>query len=182
MTCRRQIILAGLIIAATALGAYFGIAYRSSAVPGTQIPETAIAQLFATRLNDSDGKPQSISQWRGKTLVVNFWATWCPPCREEMPAFSRLQAKYAGDGVQFVGIALDTPENVAAFRKQVSVSYPLLLAESEGMELTQQLGNSHLALPYSLVLGPDEKVRLLRLGKLPEQELEELLKKITHVR
>ena len=182
MTRRRQVILASLVIAATVLGAYFGITYRGSVAPDTQIPETAIAQLFATRLNDSDGKPQSISQWRGKALVVNFWATWCPPCREEMPAFSRLQARYATSGVQFVGIALDTPENVAAFRKQVQVSYPLLLAESEGMELTQQLGNSHLALPYSVVLGPDEKVRLLRLGKLPEQELEELLRKITRLK
>lgn len=177
MTYRWRI-LAGIVIAATALGAYFGIALRGSNVADAPIPEKAIAQLFATRLNDSDGRPQSISQWRGKTLVVNFWATWCPPCREEMPAFSRLQARYAVSGIQFVGIALDTPENVAAYRKQVPVSYPLLLAESEGMELTQQLGNSRLALPYTLVLGPDEKVSLVRLGKLPEQELDELLGKI----
>ena len=123
----------------------------------------------------------SLNQFQGKPVVLNFWATWCPPCREEMPAFSRLQTKYAANGVEFVGIALDTPDNVIAFLKQIPVSYPLLLAESEGMELTQQLGNSRLALPYTVVLGPNEKPLLIRLGKVPEQELDDLLGKITHL-
>src|SRR5664279_1771691 len=116
-----RLAMAGVVIASMALGIYLGTASREPLA--TQIPEAAIRQLFATRLNDSDGKPQTISQWRGKTLVINFWATWCPPCREEMPAFSRLQTKYAANGVEFVGIALDTPDNVIAFLKQVPVSY-----------------------------------------------------------
>jgi thiol-disulfide isomerase/thioredoxin len=179
MRRRWRFALAGVVIASMALGIYLRTASREPLA--TQIPEAAIRQLFATRLNDSNGKPQPILQWRGKTLVINFWATWCPPCREEMPAFSRLQTKYAANGVEFVGIALDTPDNVIAFLKQIPVSYPLLLAESEGMELTQQLGNSRLALPYTVVLGPNEKPRLIRLGKVPEQELDDLLGKITHL-
>ena len=179
MTRRWWPTLAGLIIAATALGAYVGSSHRMAMVPDTSISQAAIAQLFATRLNDSNGKPQPLAQWQGRTLVVNFWATWCPPCREEMPAFSRLQTKYATNGVQFVGIALDTQENVAAFVKQIQVSYPLLMGEAEGMELTQQLGNSRLALPYTLVLDSAAKERLVRLGKLPEPELDDLLGKIT---
>jgi len=180
MKRRWQLGLATVIVASVVLGIYVGSTRRRESQPDSpSIPETALTQFFATRLNDSDGKMQAMSQWRGKTLVINFWATWCPPCREEMPAFSRLQTKYAANGVQFVGIALDTPENVSAFVKNVTATYPLLLAESEGMEMTQQLGNSRLALPYTLVLGPDEKPRLVRLGKLAERDLDGLLAKIT---
>jgi peroxiredoxin len=94
-----------------------------------------------------------------------------------MPSFSRLQTAYAANGVQFVGIALDTSENVAAFSKQFPVSYPLLMADSEGMELTKQLGNTQMALPYTVVLGAGGEVHLTRLGRLPEQELDVLLRK-----
>lgn len=181
MNRRRWFALAVAVLAATALGAYFGSTRRASiARVDTAVSPAAIAKLFAARLNDSSGKPQRLSAWQGKPLVVNFWATWCPPCREEMPAFSRLQSRYAASGVRFVGIALDTPENVATFVKQVQVSYPLLMGDAEGLELTQQLGNARLALPYTVVLDADAQMRLIRLGKVPESELDALLGQITH--
>ena len=178
MTPRWRLGLAAVIVASVVLGIYVARTRRAPPPDTTQIAETAVTQFFAMRLNDSAGKLQAMSQWRGKTLVINFWATWCPPCREEMPAFSRLQTKYAASNVQFVGIALDTPDNVSRFLKDVAVTYPVLMAESEGMEITRQLGNSRLALPYTLVLGPDEKPRLVKLGKLAERDLDGLLGKI----
>jgi thiol-disulfide isomerase/thioredoxin len=173
---RSKLLLIGLVAAMLALvaGAYLGFATRA---PEASLPDGALARLFATRLVDSDGKEQAIAQWQGKTLVINFWASWCPPCREEMPAFSRLQQKYAANGVQFVGIALDTADNVANFSKQHPVSYPLLIADSKGSELTRQLGNSRLALPYTVVLGPAGEARLVRLGRVSEQELDALMPK-----
>lgn len=168
------------ILAATALGAYIGSTRRAPpARVATAVSQAAIAKLFAARLNDSSGKPQLLSAWQGQPLVVNFWATWCAPCREEMPAFSRLQSRYAASGVRFVGIALDTPENVAAFVKQVQVSYPLLLGDDQGLELTQQLGNAQMALPFTVVLDAHAQVRLVRLGKVSEGELDALLSEIT---
>jgi peroxiredoxin len=98
-----------------------------------------------------------------------------------MPAFSRLQTKYGANGVQFVGIALDTADNVKTFSQQQPVSYPLLIADSESTELTRELGNSRLALPYTLVLGPRGDVQLVRLGRIAEQELEALLAKIAQL-
>lgn len=180
MNRRRGFALAVAVLAATALGAYFGTTRRAStAYADTAIAPAAIAKLFAARLNDSSGKPQKLSTWQGQPLVVNFWATWCPPCREEMPAFSRLQSKYAADGVRFVGIALDTPENVAAFVQQVKVSYPLLMGDNDGLELTQQLGNARMALPFTIVLDARAQTRLVRLGKVSESELDALLGEIT---
>ena len=99
-----QIGIAAVVVASVVAGIYIGSIRPEPLEDIAQIPEVAVTQFFAMRLNDSDGKMQSMSQWRGKTLVINFWATWCPPCREEMPAFSRLQTKYAANGVQFVDL------------------------------------------------------------------------------
>ena len=175
MRLRWRLVIAGAVAASISLGVYIGTVNREARAPESTISEAAISHFFAARLNDSNGKPQPLSQWQGKTLVINFWATWCPPCREEMPAFSRLQTKHAANGVQFVGIALDTPENVSLFQKQYAASYPLLMAESEGIELSQQLGNYRLALPYTVVIGADKKSRLTQLGRVSERELDKLL-------
>lgn len=171
---RSRRLFVALIAALTAIaaGAYLG---KTSAAPVATLPDDAVAHLFAARLDDSDGKTHPLAQWRGKTLVVNFWASWCPPCRREMPSFSRLNAKYSANGVQFVGIALDTAPNVAVFSQQQPVGYPLLIAGLEGSELARQLGNSRLALPYTVVLGARGELLLARLGTVSEQELDTLL-------
>ena len=94
-----------------------------------------------------------------------------------MPAFSRLQTKYGANGVQFVGIALDTSDNVRDFSSKHLVSYPLPIANSDTSELTRRLGNSQLALPYSVILGPGGEVLMTRLGRVSESELDALLQK-----
>jgi thiol-disulfide isomerase/thioredoxin len=151
----------------------------AAAGAATVLPAAVMTQFFATRLNDDSGRLQPIEQWRGKILVVNFWATWCQPCREEMPSFSRLQTKYADRSVQFIGIALDSASRVAAFRASLPISYPLLIAENEGSALTQQMGNSRLALPYTLVIEKNGGVRLTRLGRLAEADLDAMLQTMT---
>ena len=168
--------LALLIGIAAATIALVGTAYFGSEPPAApSLPDGSVERLFASQFNDSDGKAQELAQWRGKTLVINFWASWCPPCREEMPGFSRLQAKYAANNVQFVGIALDTADNVSRFTQQQAVGYPLLIGGAPGSELAQQLGNASLALPYTVVLGAAGDVRLARLGRVGEGELDDLL-------
>ena len=139
------------------------------------LPQDAAERLFAAHFADLDGRPQALAQWRGKTLVVNFWASWCAPCREEMPAFSRLQTRHAGAGVQFVGIAIDSPHNVAEFARRLSVSYPLLIGETDGPALMRALGNVSLALPYTVLIDADGRPRFARLGRLDERELDALL-------
>jgi thiol-disulfide isomerase/thioredoxin len=160
-------LLLAALIAATA-GAYF-VQRRA-----TQ-PDDAATRLFATRLDDSNGKVQALAQWRGKTLVINFWASWCAPCRREIPRFSLLNDRYWQKGVQFVGIAIDTAPNVRRFSLEHPVSYPLLVADAGGAELLRQLGNTQLALPYTFVLGPRGEVLLTRLGDVSAPELDALL-------
>lgn len=167
------------VVLAALAGVYVSTQFRdreAGAGSATQI-DSAIAYFFATQLNDVNGVPQSLAQWKNRVLVINFWASWCPPCREEMPSFSRLYTKYAASGVQFVGIALDSAENVQSFAAEESIAYPLLVGEASGVELARGLGNATLALPYTLILTPAGAPYFTRLGRLSEQDLDTELQK-----
>lgn len=174
--------LAGLLLTILALlAAIYAVTqhFASDRQTAADVPADAVASFFASSLDDARGQPQSFAQWRGKTLVVNFWATWCPPCREEMPAFSRLQRLYAAKGVQFVGIALDSADSVRSFSESDPVSYPLLIGGAKGVDLAGQFGNAALVLPYTVVVDRAAAVRLVRPGPLSESELDRLLQELT---
>lgn len=165
-------------------GIVLGNRYRDahSAPPPTADTEpeaNAYPALQATRLPDSVGRLQSFAQWRGKILVVNFWATWCPPCREEIPALSRLQEKHAASGVQVVGIAIDNAENVAAYSKSGAIAYPVLIGDNDLVELNRVLGNPSMALPYTVVFDATGKVRMHHMGRIVESDIDGLLQGLT---
>ncbi len=110
-------------------------------------------------------------------MVVNFWATWCPPCREEIPYFSRLHTDYAAEGVQFVGIAADSAEAVRAFTARTPLAYPSLVGGPGIIELSTELGNDAAGLPFTLILDRNAEPVAIRTGRLPEAELENLLRR-----
>jgi thiol-disulfide isomerase/thioredoxin len=134
--------------------------------------------MFELTLTDLNGKTQSFSQWRGKVLVVNYWATWCHPCREEMPGFSRLQDKYRDKGVQFVGISIDTADKIIEFQKTTPVTYPLLIGDITVMENSAKLGNNRQALPFTAVFDREGGLSATKLGRLSEPELERQLNEL----
>lgn len=134
-----------------------------------------LAALYATTLPDTEGRSQSLAQWRGRVLVVNYWATWCPPCIDEMPMLSALQQRYAARGVQFVGIAIDDADKVRAFARRTPMAYPLLLGGADSARITAGLGNAAMAMPFSLVLDRDGQLRTAVLGRLDEDALRRLL-------
>lgn len=132
--------------------------------------------FWNTRLSDTQGQMQAMSQHRGKVVVVNFWAPWCPPCRAEMPGFIALQEKYGKAGVQFIGIALDAPENVHRFLAAKPTNYPIYLGEVSGHEISAALGNHSSALPYTLIIDRHGKAAGSRVGMLDEADLENRLR------
>jgi thiol-disulfide isomerase/thioredoxin len=140
------------------------------------IPPDGVAKLLNTTLPDHANRPQPMSQWAGKVLVVNFWATWCPPCRAEMPDFSRLNTEYTAKGVQFVGVGIDSPSAIKEFALQFPVSYPLLIAGTTGLELTDALGNLNGALPHTIVFDREGKPFAERLGRWEAPALEAILR------
>ena len=164
---RRRIVLAAVALFAC------GTAVQAAQVRA--ISAVTLRSFLSSEFNDHRGRRQPMSQWKGRILVVNFWASWCAPCREEMPYFSRLHQKYAAQGVQFLGISTDPPDAVAAFTAKFAVSYPLLIGGPGTIELARSLGNQPDGLPYTLILGRNGEPLLTRTGRLPESELEALL-------
>lgn len=133
---------------------------------------SASEALMATRLPDLHGVEQGLEQWRGKVMIVNYWATWCPPCIKEIPEFSAVSRRFADQPVQFVGISIDDTDKVKAFRDQYDVPYPLLIATINELKLTAELGNEAQALPITLIVDPTGAIRHAKLGTLSESELE----------
>ena len=123
------------------------------------------ADLFAWSLPDPAGQSQALAQWRGRVLVLNFWATWCPPCLKEIPAFIELQRRYGARGLQFVGIALDQVEAVRPFIADHRLNYPVLVGDQDVARLMMGLGNDIGGLPYTVVIGRDGTVLTRHQGE-----------------
>ena len=172
MPKRKQLVVIPLALAALAAGGW--LAYTR--YTPQQAAAHAVAALWKLGFPDLQGHQQALSQWRGRPLVLNFWASWCAPCREEMPEFMTLRAQHQQEGVEFVGIAIDNTANVAQFLQSQPVSYPILIGGGAGHSLARQLGNPSGALPYTIVLDRNGEVVLSHLGRLPRAKLEAALR------
>ena len=164
-----KVVLGVVGVFAMLLGAYFGL--RQDA------PADASA-LLALSLPDAAGKEQSIGQWRGKVVVVNFWATWCAPCREEMPEFVRAQTEFGSRGLQFVGIAVDQADKVEQFARDLGLNYPTLIGGYGAVELSKTLGNRLAALPFTIVVDRQGRVVHTQLGPLKPDQLRAIVSKL----
>ena len=136
------------------------------------------AAFFALTLPDENNEPQKLSQWQGKVVVLNFWATWCGPCRDEMPELSELHTEFLDKNVVVLGVALDDIEAVKDFTNETPVSYPLFAAEDIAGQLAANLGNNKSALPYTVIIQPDGSIANTYFGRISKALLEETLVKI----
>lgn len=127
-------------------------------------------------LPDLDGIRRPASGWLGQTIVINFWATWCPPCREEIPEFIALQERYQDQGLQIVGVAIDNHEAVRRFSDAVGINYPVLLGQIEGMQAMRDYGNRSGSLPYTVVIDPSGQVVTRKLGVFRYSDLEAIVR------
>lgn len=125
---------------------------------------------------DASDKMQAINQWRGKILVINFWATWCPPCLKEIPEFVKMQAEYQDQGLQFVGVAVDDKQAVVDYLQRIAVNYPILVAGEGGVGLSQQLGNIIGAVPFTVVVDQKGQIIFRQPGELSTDKLLEVIK------
>ncbi len=170
----KVLVLIPLALAALAGGAWLAQTRYAPHAPAV----SAVDALWQLGFPDLQGHRQALSQWRGQVVVLNFWASWCAPCREEMPDFDALRAQYRPKGVEFVGIAIDNAANVDKFLRLQPVNYPILIGEGAAHSLARRLGNSSGALPYTIVLDREGKLVLSHLGRLPRATLETALRKI----
>ncbi|GAB4168278.1 MAG: TlpA disulfide reductase family protein [Rhodocyclaceae bacterium] len=168
-------LLAVFALLAGGLGVFLGNRQPGSAAES--VPHNGSA-LLALRLPDASGRVFAMSDWQGKVIVANFWATWCPPCLREIPAFDRASRRYSKDGVQFVGISIDTADNVRQFAAREKIGYPLLIADTGVLGITSALGNRMQALPFTAIVDRAGVLRRVKLGVLSEAELDETLARL----
>lgn len=132
---------------------------------------SAVDLLFDLTLPDANGAEIALAAWRGQPLVVNFWATWCPPCISEMPELSEIQNDYGARGLQVIGIGIDSTENIRQFAVRTPMSYPLLIAGAGGHELTRHFGNTSGSLPFTAIVDRDGRIQRRILGRFDNTEL-----------
>ncbi|MEG2153964.1 MAG: TlpA disulfide reductase family protein [Burkholderiaceae bacterium] len=166
MNTRRQLILFALI-GTLGLAAGLGAAWWKQSVAAS----SGSRALFTRSFPDTEGKEQPLDQWRGQVLVINFWATWCPPCIREMPDLQKVADDYRDRGVQVIGLGIDNPTAIHAFQAQYQLRLPILVAGFGGSELSQQLGNASGALPYTVLVDRQGRIVQTRLGQINPAEL-----------
>ena len=137
--------------------------------------DPSIKAFFANPWKTPDGKSANIDDWRGKVLAVNFWASWCPPCVEEMPTLDKIAQEYASKNVLIVGIGIDSPSNIRQFLEKTPVSYPIMIGGLDGSALAKQMGNAQGALPYTVIINAKGKSVFTKLGKISEEELKKAI-------
>ena len=151
--------------------------FSSQWISKTKLASDSSVQAFFTNpWQAPDGKTIDSEKWQGKILVVNFWASWCPPCVEEMPVLDKLQKEFLQQNVLFVGIGIDSPSNIREFLKNTPISYPVAIGGLEGSNLSKQLGNTQGALPYTIIINTKGKVIYSKLGKISEDDLRNAIK------
>jgi thiol-disulfide isomerase/thioredoxin len=165
---KKNVLLFGLVgLAFAAIGAFFGL----KRIEPTPPHSPAVANLLAQSMEDVSGQMQPLSQWQNKALIVNFWATWCAPCVDEMPELSQLQNEIAPSGMQIIGVGIDSSANIRQFASKHNISYPLYTGGVSGTDLARQFGNQAGGLPFTVLVGRDGQVKKTYLGRLKLEQL-----------
>jgi thiol-disulfide isomerase/thioredoxin len=141
-----------------------------------KVPEV----LPAFTLTDRDGKPRTLADWKGRPLIVNFWATWCAPCRREIPLLNAVREARKAQKLEIVGIAVDFREDVLNYVKERPILYPLLIGEEDGLEALKSVGMT-AAFPFTLFADSQQRILALRVGELHQDELDLILDQIRSV-
>lgn len=159
----------GWAVAAAGLGAAGVAAWRFGATPSVPQPPS---DWWSHRLAPPQGDGTvALETFRGKPLLVNFWATWCPPCIRELPLLDAFYQQHRDNGLQMLGIAVDRPEAVQRFLRGRPLDFPVLLAGDAGMGLAQPLGNNRNALPFSVLFNAEGEALEHRLGEVDQKTL-----------
>jgi len=164
---REALILGAVGLGAAAAGALIGAFALQS--------QTGAAELLSHSFVDLAGKRRRLIEWQGRVMVCNFWATWCAPCREEIPLLVAAQQQYAKRMLQIVGIGIDRADKISEFAAQLKITYTLLVADSNVIDTMRQLGNRSGGLPFTVVLDRRGAVAKTRLGALKPGELDQIL-------
>lgn len=173
---RVRVGVALLLVAAVVIGIVATVAPRRPGAPAVrEVAPAPEAALYDRVYPDADGHPQALAQWKGRRLLLNFWATWCTPCIAEMPQLDRAQGAATARGAVIVALGTEDPAKVRGYRDKSGLHLPLLAGGYEALELARSLGDTQGVLPYTVLLAPDGRLLRAQSGPLRPGQLEEWL-------
>jgi len=182
-----MLIFAAALVALLA-GALFYAARFPLTAPETQSPALATTPRILEvvthpefTLPDITGMDRNFSEWQGKNRLVNFWATWCAPCRREIPLLKDFQDEQSGNGFQVIGIAVDFPEQVAAYNETARFNYPVLVGEQDAMAVAESSGIEFIGMPFTMFVASDGEYLSAYIGELHQQHLDEVVNVMTRL-
>ena len=171
---RRQLIYTGAAAAAAVAGAgvaWWQIQPHGSAVAPASTPDAALQAFWQQSFDTPDGAALPMAGFAGKPLLVNFWATWCPPCIEELPLIDRFHAEHKDKNWQVLGLAVDQPSAVRSWLQRKPLGFPVVMAGLQGTELSKSLGNLAGGLPFTVVFGPSGELLHRKSGQVSASDL-----------
>jgi len=161
--------VAVVLIAAAAAG--YWLQNQGSSEPADSLPDTRIA--FA--LPDLEGNMRELSEWDGKARLVNFWATWCAPCRREIPLLKKTQSEHGGDNLQIIGVAVDFQEDVVAYAQTAAFNYPILIGQEDAMAAAETSGMDFVGLPVTMLVSAEGDLIKMHMGEIHERHITRII-------
>lgn len=176
----RTLLVFGTALVALMAGALFYVAQQApqlqapAAAETVTTPDTHDGIYPSFSLPDETGRPRDFSEWDGKHRVVNFWATWCAPCRREIPLLKTFQEQHADAGIQVIGVAVDEPEEVVVYAEAAEFNYPILVGQQEAMAIAESSGIEMIGLPFTMIVAADGELINAHLGEIHQEELDQI--------
>jgi len=192
----RVVLIFGVALIALMAGALFYAARIPVQVSGNDTteanePATAAEPIIAQpievvthpefTLPDTDGVQHTLAEWQGKNRILNFWATWCAPCRREIPMLKAFQDEQAGNGFQVIGIAVDYVEDVSRYALEAEFNYPILVGQEEAMAIAETSGIQFMALPFTMFIASDGEYIGAYMGELHAEHLDTVVATMTRL-
>ena len=145
------------------------------AVSSVAVTTPAEVSVREFELPDVAGVMRKSSEWDGKARMLNFWATWCAPCRREIPLLMKTQEENSGNNLQVIGIAVDFPEEVAAYAEETGFNYPVLVGQEDAMAIAEDSGVEFIGMPFTMIVAPSGELIKAHIGEIVESHIEEIL-------
>ena len=168
-----------MLITTAAFGYFFYAGLDQETAPATSLvvpPAPAISNRVDFSLPDLDGIDHQISEWNGKARLINFWATWCAPCRREIPLLKKTQTAHVENNLQVIGIAVEDLEPVIAYAEEAEFNYPVLIGQEDAMAAAEASGIDFIGLPFTMIVAPDGQLIKAHIGEIHEDQMELIIK------